>query len=202
MVCRYCSRPVVRWSSQQPYREDALHLDHVVPWATGGQHGVDNLVVSCAGCNLARPKPPAQAVVQQAKIKVEYRDGTYWWPDGFKPPNMAADRNPHLRSVIHMGKLFDIPVIQLIRMAASGQIPATRGSIRVLLPLTLIHLNHAEEKLARKERRDRAEADHKAELAERRRVRATAPDRRPLDPDRVNYWRQVKAEARAARTST
>lgn len=60
LVCRYCDRAVTDDGGA-----DQLHLDHVLPWVQGGGHTVDNLVVSCRGCNLAKrartdwtPLPP------------------------------------------------------------------------------------------------------------------------------------------------
>ena len=41
--CRYCM------CSEGPF-----HLDHVVPWAHGGAHDPENLVVACATCNWAK----------------------------------------------------------------------------------------------------------------------------------------------------
>lgn len=51
MLCRYCGRRVHQRRSGGPGR---LHLDHVVPFSAGGKATVDNLVVSCAGCNLSK----------------------------------------------------------------------------------------------------------------------------------------------------
>jgi 5-methylcytosine-specific restriction endonuclease McrA len=50
MVYRYCKRRV-HTRRKGPGR---MHLDHVVPWSQGGTHSVENLVVSCAKCNLAK----------------------------------------------------------------------------------------------------------------------------------------------------
>lgn len=41
--CRYCRTT-----------EGPFHLDHVTPWSRGGEHTLENLVVSCASCNLAK----------------------------------------------------------------------------------------------------------------------------------------------------
>jgi 5-methylcytosine-specific restriction endonuclease McrA len=54
MVCRRCTVPVVVSVAHRP---DRLHLDHVKPWAEGGEDTTENLVVCCARCNLGRPRP-------------------------------------------------------------------------------------------------------------------------------------------------
>ena len=42
-VCVYCGQTA-----------GPFHLDHVVPWSRGGEHSVENLVVSCPSCNLSK----------------------------------------------------------------------------------------------------------------------------------------------------
>lgn len=42
-ACRYCGD-----------KEGPFHLDHIHPWARGGLHTVENLVVSCASCNWVK----------------------------------------------------------------------------------------------------------------------------------------------------
>lgn len=46
--CFYCGTAV------DPLKRRALHIDHVVPLSRGGAHAVENLVCSCAGCNLSK----------------------------------------------------------------------------------------------------------------------------------------------------
>lgn len=46
-VCQLCWEPVT----------GALHLDHIRPYVEGGPDTVENLRVTCAPCNLGRPKP-------------------------------------------------------------------------------------------------------------------------------------------------
>jgi len=48
MICQLCGCAVVRRT---------LHLDHVLHWASGGEHTLENLRVTCARCNLTRPGP-------------------------------------------------------------------------------------------------------------------------------------------------
>jgi len=31
-----------------------FHLDHIIPWAKGGEHSTDNLTVACAACNWSK----------------------------------------------------------------------------------------------------------------------------------------------------
>jgi 5-methylcytosine-specific restriction endonuclease McrA len=56
MVCRYCGRGVYRRRRHGPGR---LHFEHVVPWSLGGRHTVDNIVVACARCNMAKHDDPS-----------------------------------------------------------------------------------------------------------------------------------------------
>ncbi len=44
-VCEYCGTKV------QP---DFFHVDHIVPFVKGGADTIDNLVLSCAGCNQTK----------------------------------------------------------------------------------------------------------------------------------------------------
>lgn len=46
--CQYCG------ATDGPF-----HLDHIIPWSRGGEHLIENLVVACATCNMAkRDKTP------------------------------------------------------------------------------------------------------------------------------------------------
>lgn len=89
MVCVWCGYAVVEGVGHA-YRPDRIHFDHVIPFAAGGDHGVDNLVVSCARCNLSRPKPKEN--VRLLFATVEYRYNRYWWPEGYTPPRIIE---PH-----------------------------------------------------------------------------------------------------------
>lgn len=53
MRCRYCTRRV--HLRRGPGR---LHIDHVQPYVLVGRHAIDNLVVSCQRCNLAKGADP------------------------------------------------------------------------------------------------------------------------------------------------
>ncbi len=44
-ICYYCQK-------RTPTK--AIHFDHIVPLAKGGQHSVENLCVACAKCNLTK----------------------------------------------------------------------------------------------------------------------------------------------------
>ena len=57
LICRSCGIPVHLRVPDAGYSPTDLQFDHVIPWAEGGPTTVGNLIVSCAGCNLSRPKP-------------------------------------------------------------------------------------------------------------------------------------------------
>jgi 5-methylcytosine-specific restriction endonuclease McrA len=50
MACRYCGRKV----HQRKTGPGRLHFDHVIPHSRGGLPTIENIVVSCRGCNLAK----------------------------------------------------------------------------------------------------------------------------------------------------
>ena len=52
-TCQYCGR-------KPP--DVTLHVDHVVPSSRGGADGMENLVTSCATCNLGKSAVPLAAV--------------------------------------------------------------------------------------------------------------------------------------------
>lgn len=54
LVCRYCGRRV----HQRRKGPRRLHLDHVLPRSLGGGDTADNLVVSCALCNMRKHDNP------------------------------------------------------------------------------------------------------------------------------------------------
>lgn len=54
MTCRYCLRRVHR-RKRGPGR---IHFDHVLPRSLGGPDTPENLVVSCARCNLSKHDDP------------------------------------------------------------------------------------------------------------------------------------------------
>jgi len=43
MVCAYCHTT-----------EGPFHLDHIKPWAVGGEHTAENLTVACSSCNWSK----------------------------------------------------------------------------------------------------------------------------------------------------
>lgn len=54
MICRHCGI-AVRWREYpRDVGSDTLHLDHLLPVCRGGENSLENLVVSCALCNLSR----------------------------------------------------------------------------------------------------------------------------------------------------
>lgn len=48
-----------------------LHVDHIVPVAEGGGNEIDNLVYSCADCNLGKSAISLSSVPQSLKEKAE-----------------------------------------------------------------------------------------------------------------------------------
>lgn len=42
-ACAYCGAT-----------EGPFHLDHIIPWAHGGEHSLENLTVACAPCNWSK----------------------------------------------------------------------------------------------------------------------------------------------------
>ena len=42
-ICVYCGDT-----------EGPFHLDHILPWSRGGEHSIENLVVSCKYCNCSK----------------------------------------------------------------------------------------------------------------------------------------------------
>lgn len=48
-----------------------LHCDHIVPVADGGENHIDNLVTSCAPCNLGKAARSLDAVPQSLAEKAE-----------------------------------------------------------------------------------------------------------------------------------
>lgn len=41
--CAYCGNT-----------DGPFHLNHIIPWARGGDHSLENLTISCASCNLSK----------------------------------------------------------------------------------------------------------------------------------------------------
>jgi len=53
MKCQICG--VIVWSGKSRLsKKRRLHFDHVFPYSRGGKTTVDNLRVTCQGCNLRR----------------------------------------------------------------------------------------------------------------------------------------------------
>lgn len=130
-ACTLCFRAVVERGSD-PWRPDAIHLDHITPWAAGGQHTVENLRVTCADCNIRREKP--RRVTQQAIIKVKVRDGDYRWPAGYIPPKVVV-KKADLLSVAEAAELTGFTHAEILAAVARGELGARKDSpIRVRLP--------------------------------------------------------------------
>lgn len=45
VLCHWC---------KQAFAPDACHADHVIPLSRGGAHGLSNLVIACAACNVKK----------------------------------------------------------------------------------------------------------------------------------------------------
>jgi 5-methylcytosine-specific restriction endonuclease McrA len=51
-TCHYCGNPLVIDPDERGVlRDNQLTLDHIVPRSLGGTDHLENLVLSCAGCN-------------------------------------------------------------------------------------------------------------------------------------------------------
>lgn len=136
MVCRRCGCDVVRLRDCETYKPDVMHLDHVIPWASGGPTTVDNLIVTCAGCNLGRGRP--KSIIRQSVLNVETDGWDYWWPAGFAPPNPVAADTRGLLSPTVLARMLDKTPAQIIRMASKGRLEATAESpFLVMLPVAL-----------------------------------------------------------------
>lgn len=138
MTCRYCGCAVVHREARAAHRPDHLHLDHVIPWALGGSDEVDNLVVSCATCNLARERP-AHGSAAVNRLLWEREDDEYYWRDpGYRPPlrmNRALTR--YLFTLEEAAELLERRVEAVIVMVAHGSLYSTTGvstPIRVAFP--------------------------------------------------------------------
>lgn len=209
MVCRYCGHPVVRVSALASYRPDGLHLDHVQPWATGGEHTLENLVVSCADCNLGRPRPTAKDVVRQARIRITIRDGEYWWPSDYTPARVTGLAGGHLVTLDRLAWMTSKTPVAIIQRIDRGDLVSTnrRYPIRVQVPPVLRSesvqrfLEDVAAEEAREARAREVEAERQAELREAR-SRAWLDELGPVvppDPERVAYWQGVIDEGRAKR---
>lgn len=76
-TCQYCGRhsPGV-----------VLHVDHVKPVSRGGTNRIDNLLTSCADCNIGKgARDPGLAMPQRPKTvmerELEARDEDLWWAE-------------------------------------------------------------------------------------------------------------------------
>jgi hypothetical protein len=133
LACRLCSRAVVR---TREIRDDQLHLDHVIHWAAGGGHTVENLRVTCRRCNLTRAKP--REVVRTATMPA-WRDpecGTWHWNDATlmptKRPNSAG-----MQPVERVATEYDVSPAIILAAILRDELAAhwtPGGPIRVAYP--------------------------------------------------------------------
>lgn len=122
LVCRWCGTVVVRGGTRADcFRPDYLHFDHVHPWGSGGDHTVDNLVVSCARCNLGREKPRIN--LRFARDWVTYHHGRYWWPEDYIPPRLIDES----KSAMLLAEVVTrrLPVLEIVRLIHRGEYAAT-----------------------------------------------------------------------------
>jgi 5-methylcytosine-specific restriction endonuclease McrA len=56
-VCAYCEQLITE-----------LHWDHIVPVSHGGEHVIDNLVPTCAACNLHKGNRPLSEFLKEGKL--------------------------------------------------------------------------------------------------------------------------------------
>lgn len=135
-VCQHCGRAVVRRSARDGYFPDTLHLDHLHPWAAGGEHTVENLVVSCAACNIRR-RPPKRTIIRTLRHPyIVVRGGAHYWVNGGRPVIPADIKRP-LRLVTDAATDLGVSTPRVIDAVMDGLLAATRSErlpIRVELP--------------------------------------------------------------------
>lgn len=128
LICRLCGTAVTP-GTRGP---NLLHLDHVTPWAEGGETSISNLRVTCARCNLTRPRPTN--VTRRRKIRVEHSSGIYWWADGYVPPRTLA-RKQRSWAVSYFKQKLGLHPLETLRLVIRGDLAATsEGPIRVEIP--------------------------------------------------------------------
>lgn len=131
MECRHCGREVMLWDGATGYHAGLLHLDHVTPWAMGGADDEGNLVVSCAGCNLARPKP-ARGSSANNRLLWELEEGQYYWRDPkYRPPGSLRYANPDtLFTVDEAAQILTRSPLDVLILITHGTLRATTGVSR------------------------------------------------------------------------
>jgi 5-methylcytosine-specific restriction endonuclease McrA len=110
--CRFCGIPVIRreirnrWKKRQPvalrwgrrniechaaFKSLWLQYDHVLPWTRGGRTDLENLIITCSGCNFGR----MEWTLDEAGL-LDPRTRTH---DATWPGNMDWDGLERLRSL-------------------------------------------------------------------------------------------------------
>lgn len=129
----------MRGGLREGYRPNQLHFDHVKPWASGGDHSFDNLVVSCARCNLGRKKPSIN--LRTAYTWVEYRYGKYWWPEGYSPPRLVEpDHCSFLLAEVAGPRR---PALSIVQRVHRGEVAATGPGEPVCIDMPPTHATPA-----------------------------------------------------------
>ncbi len=131
--CQHCGRHVIR-AEAGSYQPNYLHIDHLTEWAAGGSHQLENLVVSCADCNLRRPRPAKDRIVRHAHVRPRVVSGRHYWPKGFMPP-LVVDWHPGFEPVDLAAERLAMPAGWLINRAARGRLTAAaQPMIRIVPP--------------------------------------------------------------------
>lgn len=141
MVCQRCGTSVVR-ATPGAYRPDEMHLDHVVPWAAGGEHTLENLIVCCGDCNLTRPRPRKVTIVRSRRgLRARVWGGVWFWPVGYEPPVTAPAWHHQFLPVAEAATAWGEPVERLVLLASRGALVcAYQPKIKVArIPAALPH---------------------------------------------------------------
>lgn len=139
LACRRCGIAVKRAAQGEAYSPDQLHLDHAIPWAEGGGHTVENLIVSCAQCNLTRSTPRRTG----RRISVGWRqDGTdYYWTDPrYRPPRRLTNNHPYLFTVAEAAQILEQAPEHILAEVVLGRMGGTTGAskpVRIDFPRSL-----------------------------------------------------------------
>lgn len=121
LFCRHCGVSVKRRGSG-PYSPTELHFDHVLHFAAGGLHTVDNLVVSCATCNLRRPNSGISLKLRPGDEWVVRTARGYWWRDpAYQPPRLLELAGFDLASVAPTHEELSV----YLRRIVAGRLAAT-----------------------------------------------------------------------------
>lgn len=127
LICQWCGGAVVR---SPVHRPDRLHFDHVVQWSHGGSSDADNIVVSCARCNLGRAKSGGNVRTPLLRL-YGFSYGFYRWLADVDVPRPLVGAGLALRDYAHSYRTDPTRIVgQILR----GELAATpEGRIYVEL---------------------------------------------------------------------